>query len=419
MAIDTVTANGVRVNYDPPSGIDNVTEVRFDPTAQTYATAVSVACPQGSSGGILTLPPGDLTDTIHDCRYPSYLGTGSPQLPQCSFTRQADAGISHTVKSTSGNKVFSTNAVARGTSGSSEPSAAGNADDGQVHWGAAVTYIGAWQANKTVTTSHYIVETNSADGVAYVWKCASGGVTDGSRPSGFDFLTVSTTFVGENGDVTWTLRGVFKGAWTGSTVYGVDARSDRLTVRRHYVGHSTNPGTVNFANQGVLLPWSYATTGTFATTSSEPAWSAAANGTYWLDGQILFIQGKNLYGGTADATDEEMLVVTGLKAPAGAATVRVTNIGTNRQLVVLADHAGLTDPSHQSSQVATDCDSTVGNRFDFGGRNNDVYLEAGEYVDLLYSSTKWVQSGAGGGGGSSSLDPAASSEASVYSYHGH
>lgn len=366
-AVDTVVANGILVDYDPPSGIDNVARIDFDPTAQVWSAGMTVPCPQGDSVGWVT---GDIEGSPPDSLWTS------PGLVR-------GAGFAKAVRNTAGTRWFASNLKGLGLSHASvEPSNAGGADN-QIRWEVLTDYLSAgWQATHAYSLDQCIIA------AGYVWRCSnySGGTSGGSEPN---WASISMGNTITDGSVAWNKWYKAAGAWTAGTSYGVRPTTDHAKLEIDVV-------TIT-SDSTVLLLWTGAF-GTFATAGgSEPSWDSAATRTYWADGDIVWIKGTDVYGGGPDGGNDR-LVLTGLLAPASdGKQVWVTNIGTGLMSVTLADDARIAD----GFTGATDVDSTSANTFDFGG--HDITLLPGQTTLLVYDAAASVWRGnatpASAGGG--------------------
>lgn len=419
-AVDDVVANGIVVDLDPPSGIDNVKEIRIDPTAPTYSAGLTVALPQGDSGAVLTTPTGDMTDTIWD-----------------QFSANDD-GFYSSVKNTAGNRWFSTNVRIGGMSGTVEPNLApyDPADHGWVDgdnlWSDTsrrlINQDDGWQANTVYLQNDCIVENGR------VWRATAGGGTSnnvGFKPT-FPGLTgggaANNTVSGDgdaahggSGDFLWSQLGEYLGVWAPSTNFipGIYNNSGGRPIYM-MTGYATTP---THPDKMIILVAH--TGGTLAVTTTEPSWNAASNSReLYRDGNgIVWIAGGNSLFGTDPTTHGgEKCVVTTLKAPATNKIIKLTNSGAAGTQVVLADHRNMTDywgaqgynvngvwVGNQALPFGdrfvrnpTDVDGTAANRFQFtasGTRKSERYIFGGKSIYLIYNTTtgfwsEYVPSGA-------------------------
>jgi hypothetical protein len=371
-AIDTVTKNGILVDFDPPSGIDNVKEIKFDPTAQTYQVGMVVACPQGDSGAILTTPNGDMTDTVWD------------------QNRVNDDGFFTCVKSSGDpTKFFSSNMRIGGTTGDDEPittlprdAAKHGYEDGDILWDEeSRNYRGAWAPSTVYANQDVVI------GGIWVWRAIGGGTSGSSPPtwpssSQAGNNSVDESSAGFGGDVFWSKIGEHIGDWDANTdffpnIYN-DGSGNPVYCTRPYVSLPSTPTKI--------LMLMASTLGTFATASAEPSWDGAANNrSMYKDGDIYWIKGKSLFGG-GSSVQAEQLVITGIKAPAAPGKIlKITNLGIGGMQVVLSDHA-----THRDfwGLTPTDVDSQSANRFKFSQKfRGDLYIRAGESRWIIYDGT--------------------------------
>lgn len=398
MPTDAVNLNGVWKNYDPPSGIDNVSAIIFDPTAVPYSAGMTVACPQGDSGGVLTSPPGDMTDTIWDGRGPTSAQLLADGVGNAVVARTNDTGFGTTVKSTTGSRYFTTNLKGRGQSGSVEPT--GSQADGHVGWVELGTnsYKGGW----TQLTTYAVGDRINASG--FVWRCTADGVSNNNAnepawppASNGAVMSVSDgTAGGGSGDFLWVRQGTYQGAWAATTTYGANVYNNLSGNPTVVIADCVSlPGT-----PAKVLLFSYVDSTIFGVTTSEPGWSAAANQTYFLDGDVLFTAGSTGFPGNSTVNGSEQLVLTGVKAPLqDGKTLRIGNSGVGNMQVVLADNAHLTDINHFApfTRVQVDAASDPCNSFGFGGLYKSVYIRADQYVLLQYSvhDCQWHWANAG------------------------
>lgn len=437
----SIFLNGLVKDYNPAGGIDAATNLHFDPTAQAWQASTAYAAPQGyasndtwdsptahilsqpSDTGIPTSGPDKglwvsgtayskydkTTDPTDGKQYVSLVNNPTTTTQPHANTqwepstwvgfsvRSIDSGFYGAVTAT-GNPAlwFSTELHALGQSGSSQPVIASGAAglDGGVYWTRYTTYKGA-RANSTAYTSGDWVLFDGS-----IWNAATSGTSGASAPN-----VSSTNYGGSvfDGGVLWVRRFISQGAWVANTTYGFRPIQGRLPQQ----------GGNDVYGDGVTLPDNslLAITGikgTDGTTgATEPPWSAAAAGTFWSDGTLIWRVGSFGAASGDGIAQNERLVLSGFKAPlTDGKQITVFNdaAAATARDVVLADKVGL-DRTGTQNLPGTDKASIAG--FDFGGTN--IRLAEGQSTTVQYNAatSTWTQvGGGGGGGGGGSFDPA-------------
>lgn len=384
----SINLNGLVKDYDPPGGIDLASTVDFDVSGIAWAAAEEIPCPQGDAFNVVPMD-GSPYDTGFE---PRALGDGF-FATRCRL---------------SDSKPYSSNMKVKGSTGSVEPSTASYDagsyhdnvfEDGDIRWQHLPTppstpgyqtwaYQGARQ-NSTAYTVGQLVSSNSK-----IWRCLVAGTTAGSPPAG-----LGTTDYGGflfDGSCGWSAQGSYLGAWSSTTaITGVVTNTGRTAIVPVFV---TTTG-------GVLWMWDgcYGTWGT--TGGSEPAWSVAADSAkYWVDNEVLWIRGTDLYGTLEGTNQRERLIITGWEAPADDGhELTIPNNNTDQQDIVLADKNAFEPQSGVDPEsLGSDAESTS-SWHDFGG--SDLRIAPGESATIVYDAgtTSWSQLGGGGGGGSDLL----------------
>lgn len=436
----TILLNGLVKDYDPSGGIDAVTELRFDPTSQNWAAGKTFACPQGfatadtilpadahafnmpSDSGIPTngvdrgtwqsgtvyarydkvIDPTDLQQYVARIAAPnnalqphSNLGSWNLATWMGFSPRSLDAGFYGSVRAAGDpTRWFSCEIRAFGVSGAVEPShVSGLALDGNVIASVVTTYRGAWAPNTVYATNDYVL----ADGS--LWRCSGGGTSNGTAPNWALSAPSygSTVDEGTPGFVTWQRRYIHKGTWAATTGYSMRVVSGRTPTQG---GNDVRGEALIRANGTSFVIASSVKSTDGVTGGVEPAWSAAAAGSFWEDGTIIWRFGT--FAINDPTLQSERLILSGLKAPAAngkqITIVNDAGAGTNRD-VVLADRLVL-DRTGVQNLVGSDKASLAG--FDFGGTN--LRAAEGQSIIVQYNQAAGVwQLAAGGGGGGGSL----------------
>lgn len=367
-SIRDVNLNGLHKDYD----LHGATELHVDPTGQTWQAGATIACPQGDVYNVVALK-GSPYDTGFEPR-----ATGD--------------GFFATVARSSDGKLYSSNMKVVGTSSTTEPSTASydTSDpyhsnvfaDGDIRWqhvpaGQSVgwTFQGARQDSHAYAVGDVFTQNGK------LWRVVIAGTSAASAPAFYGTADYGSFNFDSGAGVI--AQGKFEGAWQASHTYtGVATNTGRTTVVPIFI--TTNSGADLWIWDGVYGTWG--TTG-----GTEPAWGSAADSQkYWIDNDVLWIRGADLFGSVL--TGRERAVITGFAPEADGHQVTVYNDGTaaSEQDVVLADRNALEPQSGVDFESkGSDAEST--HYFDFGG--SDIRVEAGQSVTLEYSTATgvWTQ----------------------------
>lgn len=355
-----ILLNGLVKDYNPPGGIDAAGTLQFDPTAQAWAAAATVACPQGDGGGItvtkVATSSGGLGAVPFDGGFSPRSGLG-------------DDGFYKTVASSVGGKFFSTNIRCNGSTGTVEPTVSGL--DNQIFWSLPADFGWVWRGARANSTAYAVGDLMSSNGA--IWRCVIAGTSDVAPPAGLGTALYKGTV--SDGGIFWFKQFRAAGAWAASTVVAGATVQDTNT---HVVADAlTTTGGALLIFNGIPV-----TNGT--TAGAEPAWTAATAGQkYWADNNVIWIQGKDLFG-RSGALQAERIVLTGFVAAASnGKTVTVENIGTGAMDVVLADKNAL---NNQGVNELTGTDMASVHGFDVSGSATDRRLGPGESCTAIYST---------------------------------
>jgi hypothetical protein len=367
-----ILINGMRKDYVPPGGIAGVTDLHFDPSAQLWTPGLTVACPQGDSAGI----------TVQGINLGVALDGGFAPRPGAG-----DDGFYATIKSNAGARIFATNLVGLGTTGTVMPTVSGQ--DNDIRWlNAADAGLNTFRGNWAAATVYNVGDIIRAD--SSFWRVVT---TFGNKTSGGTVPTWALSAPNYGGTVAdpgftngvmWSRSMRDAGTWTASTRYGVHAVTDGTDVHGKLAQDAVVTGG------GVWLMWAGVVHTNAVTGSTEPAWSAANQSyrEYWEDyagsGTALWITGYQLFGpGSADAIQHERIVLTGLTAGIDGQTINVWSDGPSLTDVVLADQFDKWGVNN--SLVGTDMESVAANRFDFAGTT--ARIPGGTSRQIVYSAS--------------------------------
>jgi hypothetical protein len=343
-------ANGIVKDWNPPGGIDAILggTVNVNPGAKVWAPSTFYTTPQGS--GIVNIANTNLTpQSPFDGGFLPRPGMG-------------DDGFYSTVLNHLSAKYFSCSLKVDGLSGSVQP--VGGGLDHEVFWIARSGFLGSWLPNTAYTLNQYVIGTL---GDTNIWRCTSAGTSNPSDPTWSSAANFGDS-IADGPDVLWRRTYNYRGAWSSSTAYAIGI-SDLGGAAQHVANDFvTVAGGVGLIWSGVggtaqSAFSSYAKSGTV-----EPSWDAAGSISYWIDNEVLWINGRDLFGRMGGTDQQERFVITGIQAPAGGSgSFTVANTGTGQMDVVLSDKDATVSGHGAETAPGQDMRSANANLLAMGG----------------------------------------------------
>lgn len=363
--------NGIVKDFNPPGGIDAILggTLKINPGASAWQASTFYSMPQGS--GTVNVVNSSFTPV------PPWDGGFVPR------PGMGDDGFYSTVLNHLGAVYFSGSLKVNGKSGTVAPTGAG--PDNEIVWGGRTGFLGVWTPNTVYGLNQYVIGTVSPPGTTSIWRCVAAGTSDPSDPTWSGAANFGDTITEFIGGVSWRRNYNFRGAWAASTAYAVGI-SDLGAAAQHIAADFVTVG-----GGATGLVWA----GTQATAQSpglssygksgtvEPSWDSAGAISYWIDNELLWIQGRDLFGRTGPTDQQERLVITGIKAPAGGSgSFTIQNNGGGQMDVVLSDKDATTTHGAETA-AGQDMRSATANLLAMGGTS--VRLAPGQTRVMTYN----------------------------------